>query len=116
MTQVDRSATKSLTVLLMSLWDAMGKFNIGVKNNIFGHTTGHSVRSFILRLFAHETIKSPPVRQVRTHLLVCTRGGTIGCGHILGTLLVVDGYTGKGKNKHECTRIKGSERNSEDST
>ena len=36
--------------------------------------------------------------------------------HILGTLLVVDGYTGKGKNKHECTRIKGSERNSEDST
>jgi len=34
----------------------------------------------------------------------------------LGTLLVVDGYTGKGKNKHECTGIEGSERNSDDST
>ena len=36
--------------------------------------------------------------------------------HILGTLLVVDGYTAKGKNKHECTGIERPERNSDEST
>jgi hypothetical protein len=54
----------------------MGKFNIGVKNDILGHIAPFtSYVALSLELIAHETIKYPPVRQVLTRLLVCTRGG-----------------------------------------
>jgi hypothetical protein len=101
----------------MSLWDAMGKFNIGVKNNIFGHTAG-SLRTQLYPLdYLHTKLLS--LHQSDKYVHICWFAPEVGrsaAEHILGTLLVVDGYTGKGKNKHECTRIEGSERNSDDST
>jgi hypothetical protein len=76
----------------------------------------HGLRGFIGRINAHDLLS---VRQSDKYVHICWFAPEVGrsaAEHILGTLLVVDGYTGKGKNKHECTRIEGSERNSEDST